>query len=245
MIEFHEVSKVFASDSGDVVALRDFSLRIADGETHALLGTSGSGKTTALRLVNRLEDVTSGRVSVDDRDVRDLDVIALRRRIGYVLQSGGLFPHMTVEENVGILCDVEGWKKQATRRRVAELLELVGLPIDSYGSRYPFELSGGQSQRVGVARALALDPGHVLMDEPFGALDPITRSALQDEFQTLLERVNKTVVFVTHDVEEAFRVGDRVSILHEGGLVQTGTQSELLSRPVSTFVSDFLAGRAS
>jgi osmoprotectant transport system ATP-binding protein len=168
------------------------------------------------------------------------DVIALRRRIGYVVQSGGLFPHMTVAGNVGLLCELEGWPRKRTRARVEELLELVNLPPDEFADRYPSEISGGQRQRVGVARALALDPESILMDEPFGALDPVTRDQIHVEFERLESIVRKTIVMVTHDMYEAFRLGDRVALMDEGRLVQVGTEEDFRERPASQVVTEFL-----
>lgn len=245
MIEFRTAEKAFLSPTGPSVhALKGLDLVIPTGEIHCLLGTSGSGKSTALKLVNRLLEPTSGTVRVDGADVRQLDPIRLRRGIGYVLQEGGLFPHMSVSRNVGLLSHLEGWSAERTRARVEELLTLVNLEPATYGTRYPAELSGGQRQRVGVARALALDPPHLLMDEPFGALDPITRRELQGEFADLFQRMRKTVLFVSHDVEEAFRLADRVSLLHAGELVQSGTADELENSPATPFVADFLRGVA-
>jgi len=215
---------------------------VQDGETHCLIGTSGCGKTTTLRMVNRLEDPSAGSIRLGGEEVAELDVYRLRRRIGYVIQTGGLFPHMTVAKNVGIMCELEGWTAQDTRRQVDDLLKLVNLPAEEFAGRYPGELSGGQRQRVGVARALALDPDYVLMDEPFGALDPITRSQIHEEFQQLLVQVHKTVLLVTHDLGEAFKLADRVSIMDQGRLIQTGTEHELKSQPANAFVADFLAG---
>ena len=243
MIEFRGVSKRYSDPrGGEIEALRRIDLTVETGETHVLIGTSGCGKTTALRAVNRLVEPSGGTVLVGGADVAKQDAIALRRRIGYVIQAGGLFPHMTVARNVGLLCELEGWDAGQTRDRVAELLQLVNLPAGEYGERFPDELSGGQRQRVGVARALALDPDYVLMDEPFGALDPITRGQLHDEFAQLLDAVDKTVLLVTHDLAEAFKLGDRVSVMHRGSIVQTGTEGELTSEPADEFVSAFLAG---
>ena len=204
---------------------------------------SGSGKTTLLRMVNRLEEPTRGSVLLAGKDVAEADVIALRRRIGYVIQTGGLFPHMTVAANVGVMCRLEGWPAKKIDDRVCELLELVNLPHADYSLRYPSELSGGERQRVGVARALALDPEYLLMDEPFGALDPITRLQLHREFEQLQERLQKTVLLVTHDLAEAFALADRVSLLHEGVLVQTGSEADLVDSPATPFVSEFLLAR--
>lgn len=245
MIEIQSVDKSFRDPrGGEIAAVEGLDLVVRDGETHCLIGTSGCGKTTTMRLVNRLEEPTRGRVLVDGEDVSGLDEFALRRRIGYVIQTGGLFPHMTVARNIGLMCDLEGWSAGSIQDRVRELLRLVNLPFEEFAGRYPAELSGGQRQRVGVARALALDPPHVLMDEPFGALDPISRAQLHEEFERLLRQVKKTVLLVTHDLGEAFRLGDRVSIMHRGALVQTGTEEELTTRPANAFVREFLAGHA-
>jgi len=243
VIEFQGVDKTFPDPrGGEIVAVSGLDLTVHEGETHCLIGTSGCGKTTTLRLCNRLEEPTRGRILLNGENITALDVYALRRRIGYVVQTGGLFPHMTVARNVGILCELEGWSRDDTKSRVDELLQLVNLPAEEFAARYPGELSGGQLQRVGVARALALDPEIVLMDEPFGALDPITRAFLHEEFEQLLAQVNKTILLVTHDLAEAFRLGDRVSVMHRGSLLQTGTEAELKLRPSSQFVADFLSG---
>jgi osmoprotectant transport system ATP-binding protein len=241
VIAFEHVSRDFVGQDGRVVhAVRDVSLELRAGETLCLIGTSGSGKTTLLRLVNRLLEPTSGRVLVAGRDVREAEPIALRRGLGWVIQSGGLFPHMSVARNVGLLCELSGWEPARVRSRVDELLELVHLPPGEYAARRPAELSGGQRQRVGVARALALDPPVVLMDEPFGALDPITRARLRAEFRELRARVAKTVLFVTHDMREAFELGDRVALLDAGRLVQVGTERDFRERPAAAFVTEFL-----
>ncbi len=199
------------------------NFEVKRGETLVLLGESGCGKTTTLRLINRLLVPTEGEVLVEGRDTREWDAIALRRRTGYVIQDAGLFPHFTVERNVGLVPALEGWDEGRTRERVRELLQLVGLEPERVAARYPSELSGGQRQRVGVARALAADPPLLLMDEPFGALDPLTRAALQREFSELRKSLGKTVVFVTHDVREAFLLGTRVGLMHAGRLVLLDT----------------------
>jgi len=241
VIEFRDISKTFSDGrGGHIDAVRGLDLVVPRGEVHCLIGTSGCGKTTTLRLVNRLEDPTRGSVLLDGEDIASLDIFQVRRRIGYVIQSGGLFPHMTVSENIGVLCSLEGWTEEARRQRVNDLLDLVNLPPSEFSGRYPADISGGQRQRVGVARALALDPEFVLMDEPFGALDPITRTELHTEFQRLLATVNKTVLLVTHDLTEAFELGDRVSLMHEGELVQTGTAESLTTQPASPFVEAFV-----
>jgi osmoprotectant transport system ATP-binding protein len=243
-IRLERVARDFTRPSGGPVhALRGVDLEIRRGETLALLGPSGCGKTTTLRLINRLIEPSSGRVLVGGEDVASQDPIRLRRRMGYVVQSGGLFPHLNVARNVGLLCDVEGWDRARTRRRVDELLDLVHLPPAEFRDRHPGELSGGQRQRVGVARALALDPEILLMDEPFGALDPMTRAELQREFHDLEKLVAKTVVIVSHDLDEAFLLGDRVALMNEGALVQLGTPDELRTAPATPWVERFLAGR--
>jgi osmoprotectant transport system ATP-binding protein len=235
-IEFREATKRYPGQAG--AAVDRLSLTIEPGEVCVLVGPSGGGKTTAMKMVNRLVEVDEGDVLVDDRSVRDLDATELRRRIGYVIQQVGLFPHMTVAANVAVVPRLLGWKRVRIEERVDELLELVGLPPGAYRGRYASELSGGQRQRVGLARALAGDPEVLLMDEPFGALDPITRARLQDELLRLLEAVHKTVLFVTHDVDEAVKLGDRIAILREGGvLAQVGAPDEVLARPADEFVA--------
>ncbi len=244
MIELKEVRKVFGSRGTEVVAVDSMSLRVEEGETVCLIGTSGSGKTTALKMVNRLVEPTSGRILVGGRDVCETDVIRLRRSMGYVIQKGGLFPHLKVARNVGLLCELEGWSRKDVRRRVEELLELVNLPPAEFAERFPHELSGGQQQRVGVARALALDPAIVLMDEPFGALDPITRTQLHKEFATLEEKVKKTILLVTHDLSEAFELADRVAVMDGGRLLQIGTEEELRQQPADEFVARFVGSHS-
>jgi len=208
-------------------ALRDLTLDVGRGETLVLLGRSGSGKTTTLKLLNALVLPTSGEVVVEGRATREWEPHRLRRRIGYVIQDIGLFPHFTVERNVALLPSLERWAPERVRARVDEMLSLVGLEPASFRHRYPRELSGGQRQRVGIARALAADPGLLLMDEPFGALDPLTRAELQREFKALCRRLGKTIVFVTHDVREALLLGDRVALLAEGRLAFAGPAHEL------------------
>ncbi len=242
MIKLEGVSRTFKADGRDPVrALVGLDLQIETGETMALLGPSGCGKTTTLRLLNRLLEPTGGRILVGGEDTAALDPVLLRRRMGYVVQRGGLFPHMTVRRNVGLLCDLEDWPKPKTDARVDALLELVNLPPAEFRDRYPRELSGGQRQRVGVARALALDPEILLMDEPFGALDPITRRKLQKDFLAMEHLVSKTIVIVTHDLDEAFLLGDRVAILRKGRLVQVGTPEEIQVTPATDWVRRFIA----
>jgi osmoprotectant transport system ATP-binding protein len=200
------------------VLLSDLSLTVRRGEILMLLGPSGSGKTTSLKLINCLLTASEGRISVDGRSTTEWDVIRLRRHIGYAIQEGGLFPHYTVWDNVALVPRLEGWERQRMRARVQEVLQMVGLSPQEFGDRYPHQLSGGQRQRVGLARALAADPPILLMDEPFGAVDPITRAELQKEFKQLQQRLSKTVVFVTHDVSEALMLGDRIALMHAGTL---------------------------
>ena len=238
VIEFRDVSKSFGSTRP---VLDRLSLRVEEGETLVLVGPSGCGKTTALKLVNRLLDHESGTVVVFGRDVRGEDPIALRRKLGYVIQEAGLFPHWTVRANVGAVPRLLGWKPAAIRARCEELLALVGLPAAEFGERRPRELSGGQRQRVGVARALAADPPALLMDEPFGALDPIARRSMQREFLDWKRRLGKAVLLVTHDLREAFRLGDRVAILDRGRIRQVGTAREILESPADDFVREFVA----
>ena len=223
-IEFRSVG--YRLNNGTTL-LRELNLEVQRGETLVLLGRSGSGKTTTLKLINRLLTQSAGSIFVDGRSLDEWDVIRLRRMIGYVIQEVGLFPHFTVARNIGVVPQIEGWSADRIQRRVTELLELVGLE-PQLASRYPRELSGGQRQRVGVARALAADPSFLLMDEPFGALDPITRAELQREFLALQQRLRKTVVFVTHDLREALLLGTRVALMESGQLVVTLTPDEFL-----------------
>jgi osmoprotectant transport system ATP-binding protein len=223
------------------VAVREFSLDIPAGEVVVLIGPSGCGKSTVLRMINRLIEPTGGRVLIDGTDTAASDQVDLRRRIGYVIQNTGLFPHQTVRANVATVPKLLGWGRGRINERVTELLDLVGLDAPRYGPRYPHELSGGQRQRVGVARALAADPVVLLMDEPFSAVDPIVRLRLQDEFLKLQEAVRKTIVLVTHDIDEAVRLGDRIAVLSEGArLEQYATPVELLRTPASEFVREFV-----
>jgi len=242
VLELEHVRKVWPSpDGGETVAVEDVSLAVEQGRILCLVGTSGSGKTTTMKMINRLVEPTSGTVRVDGADVRSLDPIELRRGIGWVIQRGGLMPHLTVAQNIGLLCGLEGWAPSKTAARVDELLALVGLDPGTYRDRYPAALSGGQRQRVGVARAMALDPPILLMDEPFGALDPITRSRIHDELRAMLEQVQKTVVLVTHDMPEAFALGDELAIMDAGRVVQRGTPREVAAAPANAFVAEFLS----
>jgi osmoprotectant transport system ATP-binding protein len=221
-------------------AVDDVSFDVLAGEVCVLIGPSGSGKTTTLRMINRLLEPTSGRIFVDGRDTGTVDPVELRRGIGYAIQSLGLFPHLTVAQNIAVVPGLVGWPRDRTRRRVDELLELVGLDPEVYRDKHPRQLSGGQAQRVGVARALAADPPVLLMDEPFGAVDPFTRVRLQAEFLRIQRDLRKTVVFVTHDLDEAIRLANRVLVMRDGRVVQYDTPDEILARPVDDFVRDFV-----
>jgi osmoprotectant transport system ATP-binding protein len=237
-IVFDRVTKRYAGR--DSAALEELSLEIPAGTFCVLVGPSGGGKTTALKLVNRLISFDEGDIRIDGRSILELPVVELRRGIGYVIQQVGLFPHHTIGENIATVPKLLGWDRARTRKRIAELLELVGLE-QSDAKRYPSELSGGQRQRVGLARALAADPPLLLMDEPFGALDPITRARLQQELRRLHKEVAKTIIFVTHDVDEAIQMGDRIAILREGGhLAQYDTPDRILAYPADDFVTKFI-----
>jgi osmoprotectant transport system ATP-binding protein len=233
-IAFHQVSKHYRGASKP--AVEGVSFEVEEGSICMLLGTSGSGKTTLLRMVNRLIEPTAGTIYIDGRNILEENPILLRRRIGYVIQQVGLFPHMTIAENVRITAQIAGWSKARIEARVDELLSLVGLEPAEYRKRFPRQLSGGQQQRVGLARALAADPAILLMDEPFGALDAITREHLQDELLRIQHEMHKTILFVTHDVEEAFRLGDRIAVMTEGHLAQIGSPVDLLLQPANDFV---------
>jgi osmoprotectant transport system ATP-binding protein len=238
-IVFDHVTKRYGESSQP--AVDDLSLKVPAGEICVLIGPSGGGKTTAMKMVNRLISITEGDITIDGRSVKGLDLTELRRGIGYVIQQIGLFPHMTVEGNIGTVPRLLGWKKPRIRERSNELLELVGLSPDEYARRYPAQLSGGQRQRVGLARAMAADPPLMLMDEPFGAIDPITRERLQNDFLRLHREVRKTVIFVTHDIDEAIKMGHRICILRQGGkLAQFDTPEAILANPADDFVADFV-----
>jgi osmoprotectant transport system ATP-binding protein len=238
-LELRHVSKRYAGERQ--FAIGDLSLTVPAGEVCVLVGPSGSGKTTAMRLINRMIAISGGDILLDGRSVLERDPRELRREIGYVIQQIGLFPHQTVGENIATVPGLLGWPKERIAARVRELLELTGLDPQEMTERYPAQLSGGQRQRVGVARALAADPPLMLMDEPFGAIDPINRARLQDEFLGLQEKVRKTVVFVTHDIDEAIRMGDRIAILREHGtLAQYDTPQEILLHPADDFVAEFV-----
>jgi len=238
LIKFDHVTKRYPGSAG--AAVDDLDLEIPDGQTMVLVGPSGCGKTTSLRMINRMVDPTQGRILLDGRDIRQVDPAKLRRGIGYVIQHAGLFPHRTIEDNIATVPLLIGWGRQKARQRARELMDLVSLD-PAMARRYPHQLSGGQQQRVGVARALAADPPVLLMDEPFSAVDPIVRATLQDELLRIQERLHKTVVLVTHDVEEAIKVGDRVAVFRPGGTIaQVDAPSHLLGSPADDYVADFL-----
>jgi len=236
VIELRNVTKVY----GRTRALDGVSISVAEGELCVLIGPSGCGKSTTLRLVNRLVEPSSGDVLLNGKPVKSFVPEQLRRGIGYVIQSIGLLPHMTVEENIGIVPRLMGWEPERRATRASELLELVGLDPPAYRGKYPSELSGGEAQRIGVARALAADPPVLLMDEPFGAVDPLNRETLQDEFASIQRKLRKTVVFVTHDLDEAVRLADHVVVMRDGAVVQEGAPEEILEKPSNIFVQDFV-----
>jgi osmoprotectant transport system ATP-binding protein len=221
-------------------AVDDLSFRVEPGEICVLIGPSGCGKTTALKMVNRLISISGGDITIDGRSIRSLGMTDLRRGIGYVFQQIGLFPHMSIEANIGTVPRLLGWSKGRIRERASELLELVGLDPEGDLKRYPGEFSGGQQQRIGVARAMAADPPIMLMDEPFGAIDPIARDRLQNDFLRLHKQVRKTIIFVTHDIDEAIKMGDKIAIMRAGKLVQLATADELLANPADDFVASFV-----
>ncbi|MDT0491940.1 betaine/proline/choline family ABC transporter ATP-binding protein [Streptomyces griseus] len=237
MIRFEHVTKRYADGT---TAVDDLSFEVAEGELVTLVGPSGCGKTTTMKMVNRLIEPTEGAIFLDGDDISAIDPVELRRRIGYVIQQVGLFPHKTVLENTATVPHLLGWKRGKGRARAAELLDLVGLDPSVYGDRYPEQLSGGQRQRVGVARALAADPPVLLMDEPFGAVDPVVRERLQNEFLKLQAQVRKTVLFVTHDIEEAVRLGDRIAVYGHGRIEQFDSPATVLGAPATPYVADFV-----
>jgi len=239
MIELDNVSKSF----GDAVAVNGISLNVPAGSLCVLVGTSGCGKSTTLRMINRLIEHTGGEIRIDGHQIRRFNEVTLRRRIGYAIQNTGLFPHWTVARNIGVVPRLLKWDKARTRERVESLMALLGLDVEAFAGKYPHQLSGGQAQRVGVARALAADPDILLMDEPFGALDPITRSSLQAELLRIQSRIRKTIVFVTHDMDEALRLADQIVVMQAGRIIQQGTPSEILAHPSDDFVETLVGGR--
>ena len=241
MIRFDSVSKQYPNEA--TAAVDQLSLHIRAGEICMLVGPSGCGKTTTMKMINKLIEPSSGTIHIDGRNIDAVDTIKLRLNIGYIIQEIGLFPHMSVAENIATVPVELGWDKRRIAARIDELLELVDLDPGIYRRKRPRELSGGQKQRVGVARALAADPRIMLMDEPFGALDPITRAKLQDEFLSIQEKIRKTIVFVTHDIEEAIKMGDRIAVLKAGRIVQFGSPMEILAHPADPFVSELIGGR--
>ncbi len=224
----------------ELFAVEQLDLDLQGGELLILIGPSGSGKTTTLRMINRLIEPDDGVITINDHDIMEFDPVRLRRNIGYVIQDIGLFPHMTIKENIGLVPRLEGWSDQEISDRVKHLLDFVSLPPESFMDRYPGQLSGGQQQRVGLARALAMDPPLLLMDEPFGALDPILRKQLQDEFNVIKQEIGRTILFVTHDIDEAFKLGDRIGIMSDAKLIQIGTPEELILHPENELVSDIV-----
>lgn len=237
MIKFENVSKKYG-DSPE--AVKSLNLEIKSGELLVFIGPSGCGKTTTMKMINRLITHTEGKITIDGKDIDTFDPVLLRRNIGYVIQQIGLFPHYSIEENIALIPKLKKWKESEIKNRVYQLMKTVGLEPDVFAKRYPRELSGGQQQRVGVARALAANPDIILMDEPFGALDPITREQLQDELLRIQAEMHKTIVFVTHDMDEALKLGDRIAIMKEGELLQLDTPDQLLSNPSHGFVEEFI-----
>ena len=238
MIEFINVGMTYPCGN---VGLKNINLTINESEITVFIGPSGSGKTTLLKMINRLEDNTTGEVKINGKNVKEYNIHKMRWDIGYALQQVALFPHMNVEENIAIVPELKKWKKEKINARIDELLNMVGLEPEKYRKRKPSELSGGEAQRVGIARALAADPKIILMDEPFSALDPITRASLQEDVKKLQKQIHKTIVFVTHDIEEAFLLGDKICIVQDGELIQSGTKQEIISNPKNDFVKKFIA----
>ncbi|MCF7803115.1 MAG: ABC transporter ATP-binding protein [Candidatus Marinimicrobia bacterium] len=233
MIHLERVSKQYNS----TIAVDKLTLNVNQGELLVLLGTSGCGKTTTLKMINRLIEPDSGAITIDGTPTMDIDVVVLRRQIGYVFQGIGLFPHMTVGENVGIIPKLSGWSDELRNERIRELLDLLNLPPEEFANRKPAQLSGGQQQRIGVARALAARPDIMLMDEPFGALDPLTRVQLQEEYQSIRKQLGVTTVFVTHDMTEALLMGDRIAVMRDGALIQIDTPGEMVNHPADEYVA--------
>ncbi|MBK5241795.1 MAG: ABC transporter ATP-binding protein [Clostridium sp.] len=243
MIKFENVTKRY--NNANVDAVENLNLHIKKGEICMLVGPSGCGKTTTMKMINKLIKPNSGNILIDGKSIGNINSIELRRNIGYIIQDIGLFPHMTIAENIATVPVELGWKKEKIDARVNELLELMELDPEVYRTKKPRELSGGQKQRIGVARALAANPPIMLMDEPFGALDPITRGKLQDEFLKIQRKIKKTIVFVTHDIDEAIKMGDKIVVLKDGKILQMGTPSQILSDPIDNFVSELIGGNSS
>lgn len=240
MLQIKNLTKVFGSGEEKYLAVDKLSLNIEQGQLVVLIGPSGCGKTTTLKMINRLEKPTSGEILINGTDTSQMDVVELRRGIGYVIQDIGLFPHLTIAENVEIVPKLKKMDKPKRRARTKELLEMVGLDPDIYAERYPAELSGGQQQRIGVLRALAAEPELILMDEPFGALDPITREQLQDEMKDLQKRVAKTIVFVTHDIDEALKLADKIVLMKDGKIIQADSPEDMIKNPQNDYVREFI-----
>jgi len=240
MIQLDNLTKVFDTPEGAVVASDHISMEVPSGEICILLGPSGCGKTTTLKMINRIVKPTSGKVFINGEDTTDMNTQDLRRNIGYVIQQIGLFPNMTIEENITVVPKLLGWNKARYKERARELMAMISMEPNAFLKRFPSELSGGQQQRIGVARALAADPPVMLMDEPFGAIDPINRAVIQDEFLKMQQELNKTIMFVSHDIDEAIKMGDKVAIFREGKLVQYSSPDDLLASPKNDFVESFL-----
>ena len=236
MLEFKNITKVFKNQT----VLKNISFKVNKGEFIVIVGPSGCGKTTTLKMINKLISPSSGSIYVDGKDIKEQDTIKLRRNMGYVIQQTGLFPHMSVGENIGIVPELEKWPEDKILARTTELLRMVGMEPDQYIDRYPCELSGGQQQRVGVARSFATNPEIILMDEPFSALDPISRNQLQDELFNLQQEFKKTIIFVTHDMDEALKLGDRICIMKDGNILQFDTPEEILNNPANDFIKEFI-----
>lgn len=240
MIRLDKLTKVYDTPEGSVVAADQISLAVPAGEICILLGPSGCGKTTLLKMINRIVQPTSGKIFINGEDSSEMDLQELRRGIGYVIQEIGLFPNMTIEENITIVPKLLGWNPAQSKERARELMAMISMEPDRYLKRYPYELSGGQQQRIGVARALAADPPVMLMDEPFGAIDPINRATIQEEFLNMQKELKKTIMFVSHDIDEAIKMGDRIAMFREGHLIQYDTPDDLLAAPKNAFIASFL-----
>lgn len=238
MIEFVDVNKKF----GEYHIIKNLSLKIERGKITVIIGSSGCGKTTTLKMINKLIIPTSGKIYIDGEDISQKDTIKLRRNIGYVIQQTGLFPHMTVKENIELIAKIENIDKNKMNMRTRELMKMINLDYEKFSERYPLELSGGQQQRVGVARAFALDPGIILMDEPFSAVDPISRRQLQDELIAIQKKFEKTIVFVTHDIQEAVKIADKICLLNNGEIMQYDTPKNIIKNPKNDFVRKFING---
>jgi osmoprotectant transport system ATP-binding protein len=236
LLNLKNISKSF----NGTIAVANLSFRVQKGETLCLIGQSGCGKSTTLKMINRLLEPDSGSIIIDGKDISTKDPVKLRREIGYVSQEGGLFPHWTVQKNIGLVPRLEGWSPEKIKKRIPELLKLVDMEPDKYLDRFPAELSGGQLQRISIARALGSDPELMLMDEPFSSLDPLTRRELQEEFLSLKKELNKTIVFVSHDIREAFLIADHILMMHEGKILQYGKKTDFLNTPANSYVESFI-----